>query len=278
MMLGAGLIVFRETLEAALFVGIVAATTRGLANRGRWLAAGVAAGAAGSLVMASVMDHIAAWAEGLGQDVVTATILCVALAMLAWHCVWVSTHSREMVEQARRIGATALKGTGSLWALAIAIALCVLREGAETVLFVGGLLSGPEAQTGSLLTSAGLGLVLGALLGWAVYRGLGRVSPRRLFSITNGLILLLAGGLASQLAKTLNQADWVTAFGERAWDVSAWVANDSALGMLLRGLAGFDASPTRLQLVFYFATVLAIGLAARHMKARVAQRPLPVTA
>ena len=32
------LIVFRESLEAALLIGIVAAATRGLAGRSRWLA------------------------------------------------------------------------------------------------------------------------------------------------------------------------------------------------------------------------------------------------
>jgi high-affinity Fe2+/Pb2+ permease len=36
-MFSAALIVFRESLEAALFVGIVAAATRGLAGRSRWL-------------------------------------------------------------------------------------------------------------------------------------------------------------------------------------------------------------------------------------------------
>lgn len=36
------LIVFRESLEAALFIGIVAAATRGVAGRTRWLGAGVA--------------------------------------------------------------------------------------------------------------------------------------------------------------------------------------------------------------------------------------------
>jgi high-affinity iron transporter len=35
-MFAAALIVFRETLEAALFVGIIAAATKQLPQRGRW--------------------------------------------------------------------------------------------------------------------------------------------------------------------------------------------------------------------------------------------------
>src|SRR2546430_2285075 len=109
-MFATALIVFRETLEAALFVGIVAAATRQLAGR--------------------------------GQDVVNIGVLSLALMMLLWHCTWVAAHSREMAGEARRIGASVQQGGRRPWALTIAIALAVLREGAETVLFVGGTLTG----------------------------------------------------------------------------------------------------------------------------------------
>jgi len=43
-MFGTALIVFREVLEAALIIGIVAAATRGIPRRNRWIGAGLAAG------------------------------------------------------------------------------------------------------------------------------------------------------------------------------------------------------------------------------------------
>ena len=49
-MLAALVIVFREAVEAGLIIGIVLAATRGLAHRGRWVAAGIAAGGAGATV------------------------------------------------------------------------------------------------------------------------------------------------------------------------------------------------------------------------------------
>lgn len=51
-MFGSAIIVFRESLEAALLIGIIAASTRGLAHRNKWLAIGITAGVAGSLVVA----------------------------------------------------------------------------------------------------------------------------------------------------------------------------------------------------------------------------------
>src|SRR5882724_637493 len=109
-MFATALIVFRETLEAALFVGIVAAATRGLAGRGRWLAGGVAAGVVGALALAAGADKIGALADGIGQDLVNVAILGAALLMLAWHCIWVSTHGKQMSEDAWRLGSSVRHG------------------------------------------------------------------------------------------------------------------------------------------------------------------------
>ena len=268
-MLGTGIIVFRETLEAALFIGIVAASTKGLDKRTRWLSLGVAMGLFGSLLMASAMDSISNWAEGFGTDLVTACILILALAMLAWHCIWVSAHAKDMVKDARSLGINAASGNSSLWALSVAVGLSVLREGAETVLFVGGLVSGSSESAATIAFSVLAGLASGVLAGWLVYAGLGKVKPERLFAGTNVLILLLAGNIASQLAKTLNQADVLPYLSDNAWDISDVMSNESAPGMLLHGIIGYDANPMQLQLLFYVSTVLVIYFASRLVLQRV---------
>ena len=267
-MFATGLIVFRETLEAALFIGIIAASTRGLLNRSRWLALGVAVGGFGSLLMASAIGEISSWADGVGQEIVNAAILGTALAMLAWHCIWVSPNAHHMVQDAKRLGSMAAQGERALWAVAVAVGLSVLREGAETVLFVAGLMSTPDAGGAGMAVGAALGLALGCLAGWLMYAGLGKIRPRYLFDVTNVLIVLLAGNLASQIAKTANQADWISVFVEPAWDLSWLIPNESALGMVLHGLFGFDANPSQMQLICYLGTAALIWLAAKHTKNR----------
>ena len=158
-------------------------------------------------------------------------------------------------------------------ALSVAVGLSVLREGAETVLFVGGLVSGSTESPTLIGLSVIAGLALGALAGWLVYAGLGKVKPQQLFAVTNVLILLLAGNIASQLAKTLNQADWVPYLSDFAWDISGFLPNDSAVGMLMHGIFGYDANPMQLQLVFYATTVVFIYLATRLVQQRVQSVP-----
>jgi high-affinity iron transporter len=103
-MFAAALIVFRESLEAALFVGIVAAATRQLAGRGRWLSAGVGIGVIGALVLALMAQQVSGWFDGLGQDIVNIGVLSLALTMRLWHCIWVAAHSKEMASDARNLG------------------------------------------------------------------------------------------------------------------------------------------------------------------------------
>ena len=275
-MFGAAIIVFRETLEAALFVGVMAAATRGVVGRGRWLTAGVLAGCAGALALAAGAEHIGALADGLGQDLVNAAILAVALAMLAWHCVWGASHGAQAAADARAIGASLKQGQRAPWAVMVVVALSVLREGAETVLFVGGYATG----SGSSGTVAGalVGVLAGVALGAVIYQGLSHVPMKRMFAVTNTLILLLAASIASQLARALAQAGLINAWGQPLWDSSPLLRVDSPVGTLAHALVGYEAQPTGLQLAFYLLTLLVISVGARWVRGSRAPRRAPPAA
>ena len=265
-MFAIALIVFRETLEAALFVGIVAAATRGLPGRAKWLTGGVFAGILGALALAAGADRISALADGIGQDLVNVGILSLALIMLAWHCIWVSTHGKEMSMEAKQLGSSVRQGSRSPRALILAVVLAVLREGAETVLFVAGLATGSPGSPQSMLVGVSLGVLGGAGLGLMIYFGLSRVKPHNLFAVTNGLILLLAAAIASQLARALAQSGLVNLWSSTLWDTSAVLRTDSPVGTLLHALVGYDAQPSGLQLAFYLSTLAIISLMTRQMR------------
>lgn len=266
-MFAASLIVFRESLEAALFVGIVAAATRELAGRGRWLGAGVALGALGALLLALVADQVSSWFDGLGQDVVNIVVLSVALVMLLWHCIWVSAHAKQMVGDARRLGTSVQSGERPPIALMTAVALAVLREGVETVLFVGGAMaSGNTGGIGDVVLATAIGVTLGAAVGLVIYTGLSRIPTQHVFGVTNVLIAILAGSIASQLVKTLSQAGLLDLWNSPVWDTSHVIAQDSALGTLLKALLGYDAQPSGAQLASYMGVLALIWIGTRLVK------------
>ncbi|MEO7152985.1 MAG: FTR1 family protein [Burkholderiaceae bacterium] len=267
-MFAATLIVFRESLEAALFVGIVAAATRQLVGRGRWLSAGVGIGVLGAVLLALMAERISGLFDGIGQDLLNIAVLSLALVFLLWHCIWVASHAKEMTAHARRLGASVQDGRKPPWALLLAVVLAVLREGAETVLFVAGAVSGTQASTASIVLATLVGLATGASVGALIYAGLSRIPMRHLFTATNLLIALLAGSIASQLARSLTQAGLVDVWSMPLWDSSDWLSPASPLGTLLHALVGYDAQPSGLQLVAYGGALALIYLGVRLLKPR----------
>lgn len=263
-MFGVAIIVFRETLEAALFVGIIAATTRGLFRRSRYLTGGVLVGAVGALALAAAAERISALADGIGQDLVNAAILSVALAMLIWHCVWVSNQGTQAAADARALGDSFERGQRKPWALLAVVALSVLREGAETVLFVAGYANG-SSQIGTM-AGAIVGVLSGTAVGLLLYVGLSRVPVRRMFAVTNLLVQLLAASIASQLARALAQAGLLNKWGQTLWDTSDWLRMDSPIGTVAHALAGYEAQPTGLQVAFYLLALLVMVGGTRWVK------------
>lgn len=261
-MFGAAVIVFREALEAALLIGIIAAATRGLSGRGRWIGLGMLAGLALSLVVAGLTDVIAEWADGAGQELFNAGILAVAVLMLAWHNIWMASHGKQMAAQARQVALSVASGSAELSAIALVICLAVLREGSETALFLYGLATSDHLSLTAVLTGAGLGMLGGVAAGGALYAGLVRIPLRWLFGVTSLLVLMLASGMAGQIARLLIQGNILPFTGQAIWDTSRLLPLDSTVGNLMHVMMGYEARPSAAQAVFYGATfcLILIGM------------------
>jgi len=258
-MLPTAIIVFREVLEAALIVGIVMAASRGALQRGLWVSGGIAAGVVGAALVAIFAAAIASAAQGMGQELFDAGILFAAVGMLGWHNIWMSRHGRELAGSATQLGKDVRSGARPLWALAFAVALAVLREGSEIVLFLYGIALANQGGPVAMIAGGAIGLALGVAAGTAIYWGLVSIPMRLLFKVTSWLVLLLAAGLASQGAAFLMQADLLPPLGSNLWDTSFLLSDQSLAGRILHTLIGYTAQPAGIQLVFYVATLLTIG-------------------
>jgi len=259
-MFATAVIVFREVLEAALLVGIIAAATREVPGRNRWLAAGIAAGIAGAGLVALGTGRIADMANGVGQELFNAAVLGIAVLMLAWHNVWMSAHGAALAADARSVGSEISSGRRECSVLLIVVGLAVLREGSETVLFLYGIAASDGGASWSMLTGGLCGIAAGIAVGFALYAGLLRIPLRWFFVATGLLVLFLAAGMASQAARFLIQADIVPSLAAPLWDTSALLPQTSIAGTLMHSLVGYDARPAGMQIVFYVVVLVAIGV------------------
>jgi high-affinity iron transporter len=254
-MLSALLIVFREVIEAGLIVGIVLAATAGVPRRSIFVGLGVLGGVIGACLVALFAGELAALFQGSGQELFNAAILLLAVAMLTWHNVWMASHGREMARELKAAGHDVISGKRTLAALGVVVGVAVLREGSEVVLFLYGIVAQGGTSNATLAFGGALGLLAGAAVSALMYFGLLTIPAHRLFTVTSGLITLLAAGMAAQAVLSLQNGGYINALTNTLWDTSWLLPEDGIAGRLLHTLVGYSEAPNGAQLIAYLATI-----------------------
>lgn len=257
-MLASLIIVFREVFEAGIIVGIVLAATRGMPHRGWWVSGGIGVGIIGSVIVAVFAGSIADLFAGNGQEVFTASVLLIAAFMLGWHNIWMAHHGRALAKQMTMLGSAVADGEKSFLAMATVVAVAVLREGSEVVLFLYGIVASGNEKPWMLILGGAIGIALGGLISYLLYRGLVAISLKRLFTVTSWLIALLAAGMAGQAAATLANADIIPSWGYELWDTSWLLPDKSFLGRGLHVLIGYSDRPMGVQLAAYLVVLITL--------------------
>jgi high-affinity iron transporter len=252
-MLNALIVVWRESLEAMLVIGVLLAwigrqPDPAALRRGVWL--GVAAGL--GLAVALGVATFLAQSQFAGQslEVFQLGMVLFAAALIVQMVLWMHRHGRQMTQQ---LQARAQRSRGASGVAAIT-ALAVAREGAETVVFTWGLgLQAGGAQLAGLLAAATTGLVLAGVTAWLVARGAKYLNYRTLFRVSEILLLLVAGAMLANGIDRMIALDWLPLIVDTVWDTSGLVDDAGGVGRLLAGFVGYRARPSGVLL-------LAVGL------------------
>jgi high-affinity iron transporter len=268
------LAILREGAEVVLFLyGIVAASQEGPLALFLGGLGGLALGAALLAMFAGALSNAL---SGQGQEYFNATVMLLAVGMLGWHHLWMADHGRELAMQLKSLGSEISAGRASLTAMSLVVALAILREGSEVVLFLYGIVAASTEGPLALFLGGVGGLVLGAIVSFALYRGLVASPTRRLFQVTGVLLTLLAAGLAGQAFATLAQIGAVPSLGDEIWNTSWLLRDDTLIGRALHVITGYTDRPSGVQLLAYGATLAAFVVGGRlmHMAHQRRHRPI----
>lgn len=264
-MLKISIIVFREILEIAIVLSILLVATQGLKGRNKWVIAGLALGVLGSVILAFFTDNISSMLEGVGQEIFNAAILFASSLMIAWTVIWMTKYGRKVSADLKQLGKKIADGHESEFALMPVIALTVLREGSEIVLFsYGSFASGDKVS--DLVLGAVLGLICGLIVGFSIYYGLIKVLGKHFFSVTSWLLIFLSAGMVSQAIGFLSSAGIVSEIIYPVWDSSFLVSEEGLIGKVLHALFGYISRPSLSQLIGYVLMVLVLVIGLQHSK------------
>ena len=259
---GTFVITLREGFEAALLLGLIYTYLEKIGARRefQYVTTGALLGVVASVLLGVLVTLLSGPLVDLGPDLIAAAVLFSASGMLTWHGWWMRRHASAMRgELERQIDAAQVKQ--QFWVVGVIAFTGVFREGAETVLFIWGLLTQVGRNTGATLLALGglLGVLAAVVLGVLVFHGARQLSLRRFFTWTSVFLLLLAAGLFSTGVGRL-QGLGILPAADTLWDTSAWLDDQSFLGSLLSGLLGYRARPSTLEALAYGVYLILAGV------------------
>jgi high-affinity iron transporter len=256
-MLTAGVIGFREGLEAALIVGIVVGylVKTGQAARVRTAWAGVAAAVAASALLAVGLGLVGAELEGAAEQIFEGATMLLAVLVLTGMIFWMRTQARYLKTALEHELKAAVTSGAALTVFGVAF-MAVFREGVETALL---LAAAAFANDGlGTLLGALIGLAAAAVTGWLLYSATLRLNLRTFFNVTSVLLLFFAAGLFAHGVHEFQEAGLLPMTIEHLWDLNPILNEASGLGEILKALFGYNGNPSLLEVLSYVAYWLAV--------------------
>ena len=274
-MLVAYLIMFREGVEAALIVGIVAGYLK-QTGRSAWMSyvwLGVVSAVLLCVAIGVLLDVTSSEFPQKQQEMFEGVVAVFATGILTAMVFWMKKAARSIKTEIHQSIDAALDASDGQGLALVAMAFfAVGREGLESVFFL----------LASFQQDVGIGVPLGAMLGVtsavavgaAVTYGGYRLDLRRFFRWTGILIVFVAAGLLAGGLRAFHEAGLWNGLQGIAFDLSTILPADGVLGTLLSGLFGYRDAPTVGEVVIYLAflvPVLALFLTQGRPTPRVAK-------
>lgn len=250
-MTGGLLITFREGLEAFLVVGIILSYLArvNLKRYNKWVYAGSGLGLATAFVLAFFFQLFYSGFQSARAELhIKIGIMAFAVVVLTYMLIWMARNSRHIKGSVEK-QLDDIVSAGSVFALAFMAYLAILREGFETVLFLGALYGnemGAPALYGSVI---GLLLAFGVTL--AIFKGMKQVPIRMFFKITGALILVIAAGLLNNMIGIMQDINLLPVIKSTVFDISWLMSDSSDVGIFFKALFGYTSQPSLLQITGY---------------------------
>lgn len=258
------IITFREVLEIALIVGIIlsflARTKQKKYNNTVYF--GVASGIVVSIAGALVFVRIAGGFTGRGAEIFEGIVMLVGALLLTTMILWMM-RQRHIANELEQGVATEL-AQAHKFGLFLLVFISVLREGVETVIFLG---AASFVSRSNNLIGALAGIVVAVFLGYAMFIGSRKINIKRFFKITNILLILFAAGLLVNGVHAMQEAAIIPPVIEHIWNINPPVNPDNSypllhesgyLGSILKGLFGYNGTPSLIEVLSYIAYLVLV--------------------
>lgn len=276
-MLSSFLITFRESLEAALIVGIILSylfkTKETQYNKIVYI--GIVAGIFASILGAIGFQMLANGFEGRSEELFEGITMLVGATLLTTMIFWM-LQQREIAQQLREKIAQHLSKAQRFELFALAF-VAIFREGIETVIFLEAARYATEELS---LVGALLGVGAAIVLGFILFVLSIHIDLKRYFTGTSILLLLFAAGLVAHGIHELEEAGIVPGIIDQVWDLNPAITEDGkyplfhekgTIGSFAKGLFGYNGNPSLLEVLSWIGYIVGVSMYWRRLHKKAEQ-------
>lgn len=260
------IIMFREILEIALIIGIILSylikTKKEENNNAVYIA--VISAIVASIIGAYLFNTLAGGFEGTAEQIFEGVSMLIASIMLTFMILWMLKQKHIVVELHDKLDKVTIKKQKT--GIFFLVFFSVLREGIEIVLF---LSAANFVSAENNLFGAFLGMITAIFFGYMIYVLGKRINLKLFFNVTSVLLILFAAGMFGRSVGEFQEAGVLPATIEHVWDLNPQINSDGSypllheegyIGSIAKGLVGYSASPSLLQVIAYLSYILIIFL------------------
>jgi high-affinity iron transporter len=251
------LIVFRETLEASLIVGIILGffSRIGAREAFKYVWTGVFFAGLASVLTAVIFEKVFGKFEGRPAEIFEGVVCLIAVAVLTYMIVWMGRQAAGMKQRMEAHLGAAFERR-EIIALVSFPFFSVLREGAETILF----LKAASLQTeGNLFWGSLLGGAAAVTLVSSMFLFGKRIPLKPFFLLTSVLLLFMAAGLLAYGVHELEEAGLFPVLVEHVWDINHLLNDKEGAGALMKAVFGYNGNPSLGEVILYFSYLFTFG-------------------
>jgi high-affinity iron transporter len=259
MVISSFLITSRETLEAALVVGIVIAYLNRTQNYQykKTVYWGIFFGVLLSIFSAVLFHIFAGGFSGRAEEIFEGFTMLFAAALLTTMILWMMKQ-RKIAQDIEGKVAKHIENAGFnqtyAYGLFALIVVAILREGVETVVFFSAL----NYASGISFIGATLGIIVAIGIGYLFFASTKKVNLKKFFSITSIFLILIAAGLVAHGIHEFQEANILPYAIKEVWNTNSFINEKGIFGSFLKGLFGYNGNPSLMEILAYFGYLIGI--------------------
>lgn len=253
------LITSRETLEAALVVGIVYSylSKTGNDQYKKTVYYGVLFGIILSVICAFLFTSFAGGFEGRAEELFEGSIMLIAATLLTTMILWMLKQKNISKDIENKVNAhikSAIYNRNYAYGIFSLVMFAVLREGVETVLFFGAINYSSKVS----IFGAVLGIITAIGIGYMFFIGSKKINIKKFFAISSIFLILISAGLVAHGVHELQEANIFPVITKHVWDTNSILDETSMIGSFLKGIFGYNGNPSLLEVISYIVYILII--------------------